>query len=248
VIGLELKTRETEKLTKIFDAIVNLVDEVTLKVGMEGISIRAMDPAHVALVDFEMKKEAFEEYKVEKPAELTVDLKTVVNVLRRVEEELVLRLGEKENALMVLSEGAVRKKFNIPLIEASEESLKVPSIDFETEVELDSTIFKNAIADTSIIGDYVTIKVEGDALFFTAKADENVVEIRVDRESCISFKKQDAKSHLSLEYLKDMARVADIKSLNKVKLSLGNDLPLRLQFEGDYTKVVFYLAPRVEAE
>ncbi len=245
---MQLKTTQTEKLSKIFEAIVNLVDEVTLKVEAQGISMRAMDPAHVALVDFEMKKEAFDEYKLEGPVELTVDLKTMVNILKRVEQELVLKLKEGENALVILSEGAVRKRFNIPLIEASEESLKVPNITFETEVEVDSSIFKNAIADTSIIGDYVTVKVEGDALYFTSRADENVVEIRVGKENCISFKKKDAKSHLSLEYLKDMSRISDIKTLNKVKLSLGNDLPLRLEFEGDYTKIVFYLAPRVEAE
>jgi len=245
---LQLKSTQTEKLSKIFETIVNIVDEVTLKVEKDGIMIRAMDPAHVALIDFEMKKEAFDEYKLEEPQELTVDLKTLVSVLKRVEQELVIKLKEGENALILLSEGAVKKRFNIPLIESSEESLKVPNITFETEVELDSSIFKNAIADSSIIGEYATIKVEGDALFFTSKADENVVEIWVGKESCISFKKKDAKSHLSLEYLKDMAKVADIKTMNKVKLSLGNDLPLRLEFEGDYTKILFYLAPRVEAD
>jgi proliferating cell nuclear antigen PCNA len=199
-------------------------------------------------VDFEMKKEAFDEYKLEEPVELSIDLKTLVNVLKRVEQELVIKLKEGENVLVLLSEGAVKKRFNIPLIEASEESLKVPNITFETEVELDSSIFKNAIADTSIIGEYVTIRVEGDALFFSSKADENAVEIRVDKENCISFKKKDAKSHLSLEYLKDMAKISDIKTLNKVKLSLGNDLPLRLDFAGDYTNILFFLAPRVEAD
>jgi len=245
---LQLKSTQIEKLTKVFETIVNIVDEVTLKVEPEGISIRAMDPAHVALVDFEMKKEAFDEYKLEEPVELTVDLKTIVNVLKRVEQELVIKLKEGENVLVILSEGAVKKRFNIPLIESAEESLKVPGIEFDTVVELDSHLFKNAIADTSIIGDYATVKVEGDALFFSSKSDENVVEIRIDKENCISFKKNDAKSHFSLEYLKDMAKVSDIKTLNKAKLSLGNDLPLKLEFEGDYTRLLFFLAPRVEAD
>ncbi|RMF91483.1 MAG: proliferating cell nuclear antigen (pcna) [Methanobacteriota archaeon] len=243
---MKLKTSQTDKLRKIFEAIVNLVDEVTLKVAPEGITIRAMDPAHVALIDFEMKKEAFDEYKVEEPLELTVDLKTVVNVLKRVEQDLVIKIKEGANALTLLSEGTMKKRFNIPLIEASEENLKVPSITFETEAELDSALFKNAIADTSIIGEYVTLKVEGDALYFTTKAEENEVEIRVDKDSCISFKKKDAKSHFSLEYLQDMAKIADI--INKVKISLGNDLPLKLDFADDYTKIVFFLAPRVETE
>lgn len=245
---MELKSTQTEKLSKVFEIIANLVDEITLKVEPEGISMRAMDPAHVALVDFEMKKEAFDEYKLDEPVELTVDLKTMVNILKRVDQELVIKLKEGENVLVLLSEGAIKKRFNIPLIEASEESLKVPGITFDSEVEIDSSLFKSAIADTSIIGDYVTIRIEGDALFFTSKSDENVVEIRVDKENCISFKKKDAKSHFSLEYLKDMSKMADIKTLNKAKLSLGNDLPLKLEFEGDYTKVLFFLAPRVEAD
>jgi proliferating cell nuclear antigen len=243
---LQLKTTQTERLRKIFEAIVNLVDEVTLKVEPERITIRAMDPAHVALVDFEMKKDAFDEYKIKEPIELTLDLKTVVNVLKRVEQELVIKLKEGVNALTFLSEGTVKKRFDIPLIEASEENLKVPGITFETEVEMDSTLFKNAIADASVIGEYVTMKVEGDAFFFNTKAEENEVEIRVDKENCISFKKKDAKSHFSLEYLQDMAKISDI--INKVKIALGNDLPLKLDFEDDYTKVVLFLAPRVETE
>jgi proliferating cell nuclear antigen len=245
---LQLKTTQTEKLSKIFETIVNIVDEVTLKIDPKRISIRAMDPAHVALVDFEMKKEAFDEYKLDEPIELTLDLKSFVNVLKRVEQELVIKLKEGGNALVILSEGTVKKRFDIPLIEASEENLKVPSITYETEVELDSSLFKNAIGDTSVIGEYTSIKVEGDALYFTSKVDENVVEIRIDKDNCISFKKKDAKSHFSLEYLKDMSKISDIKTLNKVKLSLGNDLPLKLEFDGDYTKVMFFLAPRVEAD
>ncbi|MFQ5800179.1 MAG: proliferating cell nuclear antigen (pcna) [Candidatus Hydrothermarchaeales archaeon] len=243
---MQLKTTQTEKLRKIFEAIANIVDEVTLKVEPDKISLRAMDPAHVALVDFEMKKEAFDEYKIEEPVELSVDLKTVVNVLKRVEQELVIKLKEGANALAFFSEGTVKKRFDVPLIEALEENLKVPNITFETEVELDSALFKNAIADTSVIGEYATIKVEGDALFFASKADENEVEIRVDKESCISFKKKDAKSHFSLEYLQDISRIADI--INRVKIALGNDLPLKLDFTDDYTSIVFFLAPRVEAE
>ncbi len=246
MIGLNLKTTQTEKLRKIFDAVVNIVDEVTLKVEPEGISIRAMDPAHVALVDFEMKKDAFDQYKIDEPVELTVDLKSVVNVLKRVEQELIIKLKEGANALVFLSEGTVKKRFDIPLIEATEENLKVPNITFETEVEMDSTIFKNAIADSSVIGEYVTLKVEGDALYFTSKAEENEVEIRVEKDNCISFKKKDAKSHFSLEYLQDIARISDI--INKVKIYLGNDLPLKLDFADDYTKIIFFLAPRVETD
>lgn len=243
---MQLKTTQTERLRRIFEAFVNLVDEVTLKVEPEKISMRAMDPAHVALVDFEMKKDAFDEYKLKEKVELNVDLKTVVNVLKRVEQELVFKLKDGANALSILSEGTVKKRFDIPLIESSEENLKVPEIKFDTEIELDSSLFKSAVADASVVGEYMTVKVEGDALYFTSKSEENEVEIRVEKDSCISFKKKDAKSHFSLEYLQDMARIADI--INKVKISLGNDLPLRLDFEDDYTKIMFFLAPRVEAD
>ena len=45
------------------DAISNMIDEAGVSVDEKGIRLRAMDPAHVALVDFELKKEAFDEFE-----------------------------------------------------------------------------------------------------------------------------------------------------------------------------------------
>ncbi|RLF57056.1 MAG: DNA polymerase sliding clamp, partial [Thermoplasmata archaeon] len=54
-----------EILKKMIDIVSPLVNEVKLNITPTGISLRAVDPAHVAMVDLEIKASAFDEYKAD---------------------------------------------------------------------------------------------------------------------------------------------------------------------------------------
>ena len=43
-------------------AISTLIEEADFNAAPEGIKLRSMDPSHVAMVDFEWNKSAFQEY------------------------------------------------------------------------------------------------------------------------------------------------------------------------------------------
>ena len=59
--------KDPKLLKHSIDAISNMVDEVGINVTAEGMTLKAMVPAHVALVDYELKKEAFDEYEAGEP-------------------------------------------------------------------------------------------------------------------------------------------------------------------------------------
>lgn len=242
---MRIKTLQAEKLRKIFETIANIVDEVTLKIEKDGIKIRAMDPGHIALVDFEMKKDAFDEYNIKEAVSLGLDLKPLVNVLKRIEENVTLELKEAKTTLMVSSEGLVKKKFEIPLIELAEEPLKIPTLKFEAEAEISGDMLKNAISDASVFGEQVSIKADSSSLSFIAKSDESEAETRIEKDNCISFSSsvKEAKSTFTLEYLADISKIADIVS--QVKLFIGTNIPLKLEFSDEHAKIVFFLAPRI---
>ena len=61
---------EPKLLKSSIDAISNMIDEAGITVSGEGMRLRAMDPAHVALVDFELSKEACESLEVKEPCVL----------------------------------------------------------------------------------------------------------------------------------------------------------------------------------
>ena len=56
----------------IIDVTSPLVNEVKFNITSKGISLKAVDPAHVAMVELEIKSTAFDEYKSD-DMELGVD-------------------------------------------------------------------------------------------------------------------------------------------------------------------------------
>ena len=54
---------KSEVLKGIIDVTSPLVNEVKFNITPKGIFLRAVDPAHVAMVDLEIKSDAFDEYK-----------------------------------------------------------------------------------------------------------------------------------------------------------------------------------------
>ena len=62
-----------EVLKELVNIVSTLVDEVKIKATPEGLSLKAVDPAHVAMVEANLNKGAFEEYKVEE-TDLGIDI------------------------------------------------------------------------------------------------------------------------------------------------------------------------------
>ena len=51
---------------------------------------------------------------------------------------------------------------------------------------------------------------------------------------------------LAIEYLKDIIKASDVA--NSVKISLGDNLPVKMEFVAPNTKLCFLLAPRIESD
>ncbi|MFO1533172.1 MAG: DNA polymerase sliding clamp, partial [Thermoplasmatota archaeon] len=52
---------KSEVLKTILDAVSTLVDEAKIQVTPDGVNLKAVDPAHVAMVDLTIGKKAFQE-------------------------------------------------------------------------------------------------------------------------------------------------------------------------------------------
>ncbi|MEE8168366.1 MAG: proliferating cell nuclear antigen (pcna) [Candidatus Hydrothermarchaeales archaeon] len=231
------------------EAISNMIDEAGVNVDEKGLRLRAMDPAHVALVDFELQKDAFDEFQVSEPLVLGLDLDRFNTILKRAgaTDKISLELGEEGNSLKIKFENSSKRVFELPLIEVSEEELKVPSLDFPGLVELDPKIISEGIKDAEIISDHVMLRADEEFLYIEAKGDLGNVEVKVAKEEAITFEvKGECKSMFSIEYLKDMIKASDIA--NSVRISLGDNIPVKMDFLGPSSKLSFLLAPRIESE
>lgn len=231
------------------DTISNIVDEGSLCIKSDGVSLMEMDAAHVALVDLMIGKESFDEFEVSEDIRLGLDLQRLDTILKRAGpgDVIVLDLDEDKNQLRVRVKDKSTRSFGLPLLDLSDEEFKMPVLDTESEVEILPDILKTAIKDAEVVGDAVKFRTDADNFYVEASGDLGSVKVRVAKEEMVDFKSGgEVTSGFSLDYLSDMIRASELT--DTVKISLGTDLPVVLEFKGDGFHLNFLVAPRVEGE
>ena len=69
-------------LKKIVEAIKDIVSNVNIEAGPNGITMQAMDPTHVALVSLDLKADGFSDYRADKNFQLGVKLNSLHKILK----------------------------------------------------------------------------------------------------------------------------------------------------------------------
>lgn len=213
-----------------------------------------MDPAHVALVELSLRKEVFYTYELEaEEAKLGLDLNRFSSILKRAgaKDKLILLADTRNGKIEITFRGeSSTRTFSMPLIEVSEEEINSPNLDFPATVEIESKAFENAIKDAEIVSDHVVLRAEEENFYISACGELGEVETEIPREDTYYFTlKRSAgkvKSMFSIEYLKDMIKAKDMAKT--LKIHLGRDMPVKLEYIGDGAELRFLLAPRIASE
>jgi len=234
-------------------AMVNLIDEAAFKFTPEGIKMKAMDPSHVALLDFELPASVFEEYKVKQPTTLGIGLTEMNKILTRAkaEDEFILELDEEKNRLALTFKGVSTRRLSLPLIDVREAELPEPKLQFTATADVVAGVIQDGLKDAEIVGDNVKFELSEDGFFLSAESDKGTSELKLHKGDQGLLKlnvKQPAHAMFNIKYLSDMTKAAG--SSEVIVINLGTDLPIQLDLpvaEGK-GKLRFLLAPRIEAE
>ena len=92
----QAKIKDIVIFKKIIDSLSSLVNEVNLEATSTGISLQAMDSAHVSLVSLKMKEEGFEEYRCDKNVTLGINLTDFGKVLKLAKPSDVMTIISNE--------------------------------------------------------------------------------------------------------------------------------------------------------
>lgn len=233
--------------------IVNIVEEVAFKFSPEGIRMKAMDPSHIALVDFELPASAFLDYNVKQPATLGVNLAEMDRVLSRAkaEDELTLELDEEKNRLNLAFKGTSTRRLSLPLIDVKETELPEPKLQFTAAADVLAGVVQDGLKDAEIVSDNVRFEINEGGFFISAESDKGTAELKLNKGDKALAKlsvKGPARAMFNIKYLVDITK--GVSAADVVTINLGIDLPIQLDFQVAEGKgrLRFLLAPRVEAE
>ncbi len=236
----------------IIESISTLVEEGVFIADPTGIRLRAMDPSRVAMVDMELPKTSFESYECTEEVPIGVNFDDMKNIMKRTggNEKLELEKLEKEARLKIRFKGKTSRTFSLPLLDLGKEELSVPRISFLATVKLPASTLMDAIKDAEVVSDFVKITAEDERLRITASGDRGEVEVEITKDSgeLLSIELKEAAHALySLAYLSKMMVASDLSDI--AILMFSTDMPLRLDFNlPNGGRIVYYLAPRMEAE
>lgn len=231
-------------------AVKTLVEEATFDATGEGLTFRAMDPSHVALVDLSWPLTAWEKYECDKPTKFSLRVEDLVKLIGRSETKDSIEISAtEEDAISVKFTNGYKREFTIHLIESSGGAAPLPKLEFDTKATLTKTILEKVLGDISVVSDQVTIQASKDKLTFSGKSDVGKAEIGLLKNDADVLDLQvgtDSKATYSIDYilgiLKALGGVTDT-----VQMELSTKKPVRLQLKlNDQGATIWYfLAPRV---
>jgi proliferating cell nuclear antigen len=238
-----VKLDDPSLLSKVIEVISEMVTEVRIKINEFGMSITAIDPANVAMVNFRLPRSAFSQFESGNEI-LGINLDSLKRILRRCSNRTSLILEKKDNLLNIQVQDRIRRNFSLNLIDIEGQEKEMPNLDYSARVEIASLDLVDSIEDCSVVGDACSFIIKSGQFIIEAKglnsarSEFSGDEAKIEAEEC--------KSKYSLEYLQKFMKGA--KLCDKTKLSFANDHPLKIDIKTEHMELNFILAPRVETE
>jgi len=239
---------KSEVLKSIIDVTSPLVNEVKFNITPKGIYIRAVDPAHVAMVDLEVEKKAFEEFKAN-DMELGVDMDKLGGMMRLSSsgDMVSLDYDETTNQLIIKIGNLVRKMALIDT--AGMPDPKMPTLDLPAKIILKASELNRGVRASEAVSDHLAISVTKDNFELFAEGDTDTVNLKLPKDLLVEMTVPDkCKSLFSIDYFSNM--IKSVKGGESITIQIGNDNPVKVEFDIADSKghVKYLLAPRIESE
>lgn len=244
----EIKIDDAKYWKSIINSIVALIDEGSLNITKEGISLKAMDPSGISMISFFMPNKAFSKYTIDKNASVGLNLDNLSKVLSssRNGEQLVMKESSGRFDMEFATQNS-KRRYKLPIIDVGKEPEKEPKIDFESFVEVKSDSFKEILKDATLLSSYIGFKTDKSTFVVLAKGDAGELE-EEHLDSADMIKKIDVSKATSatfnLEYLERIVGGCPLDS--SITLHMKNDEPLKIDYKIGEASLIYYLAPYIE--
>lgn len=222
-----------------------LVPECRLMITADGWNTATTDTANVAMVLATLPKTAFEEYTEGGNDEIGMDVSKWSDMLRVMKDpKSTITIDRKDTGKIGISDSAytythvpldpntVRKRPNVP-------GINLPAVIVISPAEL-----AEAIRAMAVIGDKVRLTAGKDGLELAAEGDTDKLRKVLTGKDGSKLPDKPVSSLFSLDYLKDISRA--MKDAGSISVCVGQDHPVRLDFEIAGISASFLVAPRIE--
>jgi len=243
--SFKIQQPEFEQVLK---SISTIVEESTFNVSPEGITFRAMDPSHVAMIDISLPNSMFEKYEAEGESQFAVRVDEIVKLVKQFDKNAGINVTVNSDLELVLS----NKEFTYKMrtIEASANDCPLPKIPYDAKALLQGKTLQKYFQKIEVVSDYITFKNDGINFVMSGKGDNGELKIHLEKghDDLMEISNNDnlSEATFSLEYLIPYLKSFSANIPHNVEYS--SEKPLRIDSKiANIGRLQFYLAPRVES-
>ncbi|MBQ7979239.1 MAG: proliferating cell nuclear antigen (pcna) [Candidatus Methanomethylophilaceae archaeon] len=238
---------KSDVLKGIVNIISTLIDEVKFTITSEGMTLKAVDAAHVAMIEMNLTKGAFESFSAE-DTEIGLDLEKVKGVLKLAGSGETIRMEQDDaTGKLVFKVGNITRRMSL-IDTTGMNDPKVPQLNLTATITVPIEELQKGIRAVESISDHITLKAGPEFFELSCEGDTDSVSLRLDPSSAKISTDSDVCSMFPPDYLANIIKA--IPSGTQVDIELDNDYPMKLVFAlaDGAAKVDYLLAPRIESE
>ena len=238
---------KSDTLKGLVNIISTLIDEVKFTIKPEGMTLKAVDAAHVAMIEMEITKNAFESYSAE-DTELGLDLDKVKGVLKLAGAgETIMMEQDDSTGKLVFKVGNITRRMSL-IDTTGMTDPKVPQLNLTATINVPIEELQKGIRAVESISDHITLKAGPEFFELSCEGDTDSVSLKLDNTAAKISTDSDVCSMFPPEYLANIIKA--IPGGTQVDIELDNDYPVKLVFSlaDGAARVNYLLAPRIESE
>src|SRR6266705_903195 len=204
-------------------AISSLIEEADFNATPEGIKLRSMDPSHIAMVDFEWPRTAFDSYQCTANTKLRLSVSNLLKLLKRTrsDESIEINYDETNKKLNITLKNKITRKFITPTLEPSTEEVPTPKVPFSARVKL---------TPASLLDMDLAYTVKCPQCNYTGTASAPVKKCPQCGSDKVTEKRDPAKATYNLNYLGEIIRAGSGAS-EVTSLEFSTNMPIKVEFE-----------------
>lgn len=241
-------TTEKSTLLQIIKSAECMNLDATFTIDEDGLSYRAMEPNHVAMIDIVIPNSCFEKWSCIEKQKFGLN----VEEFRR----LINSLDTKGSVSIEIHDKKINVKQNgfsasVKTIEVSETECPLPHLSYENRITFSEDEQVNVLEFTRLVrkiesvSEHVTINCDMNKVLFSGNGDQGSCDKQYTREECGINNREDSETTYSLKYL--MSYLRTLTKDSQIELGFSSQKPMRIQTKvNNLGRIDFYLAPRVE--
>ena len=240
---------KSETLKGLVNIISTLIDEVKFTITPGGMTLKAVDPAHVAMIELNIGAKAFDTYQAGE-TEIGLDLDKVKTVLKLAGQgDAVSMEQDEDKGRFVFKIGNLTRSMSL-VDTSSMNDPKVPQLVLSASAVMTIDQLQKGIRAAESISDHISLTADPEFFELSCEGDTDDASLKLLKGADLESLDVQSRVHslFPLDYFANILKA--IPAGTKVKVELDNDYPVRLIFglANGEANVVYFLAPRIESD